>query len=933
MKRLLAFLVLLTLLFAAPGPRVAAQDEEEEPAASREPKCACATRNACWHFLHAPVQPSDEACWCPKCDGDHLHDGKTVPEGWNPQCFQSKSVDCFLRRHAASWKVTCSECLAATKCCDAKNQHRCPACAEGDAKDPLAKDCYGKDARVVAAERLAIEQKVFDRKKPVVAYSRRFYVVTDVQHVQIRVQGGGFRYVDAHEYAHIVLERAEKAFREFDEVFHGRVTLMRPMGIFLPQDERTSTTVREAYFRNKNAPMIYSSYAGQGESMISQGFCLNGLCVSLQQASKDDFQLHQSMRHLMGNIFITCWIKTAGTNKTAPRWMFEGAGHWLGKRQRNLIDEVWFCIGEDKKVSGSGKHWMSDLADMAAKNKFGPIDELLRKSDLGQLSVDDHRRAWGMFEICLAEWRDPFVALLADLRRETDVREAFQKNLGCSPEAFQTRFSERLMGLRVPITAERYSEAEAQRAAGAGKFSPSIEDKPDELVGKIAKLGVVSDPGVVKQLVDVLGRTQSDLVRETVMASLGKMQDEACRRTVWEYGLAQGERMARTYAARFCRLERLVEAKEALRKQLDDGWWQAKCEAALALGAIKDFDSQGRLREMVEDSGPKIRIAGMDALALFETDVNEACVPVIAKNLSHPNWQVRAAAAQDLRKIGNYLAVDALVARFEIEAGRIADEILKTLRWLTNEDFGDKPALWKKWWEREGGRVKEKRAFDPKPTKVDPNARYGNQDAPKYYGVEIFAHRIGFVLDTSRSTNRLFSPDKSTQGLLHKQYPPGSTIFHIAREEVAASVASLDPRSYFNVIAFGSDVRKWERTMVTASESNKHGADNFVHSYEAAGETNFFGALSAALDLDETSMAGPDLRDTLDTMVFLTDGTPTKGEITSPDLLVSWYAELNRYFRVRTHTYAFGRLEVDVKLLTKIAEQSGGKFTQLFEEN
>src|SRR5262245_47534696 len=162
--RLAAAFTFVAMLVAAPLPQARAgaddADDEEEPP-PREPKCTCATRNACWHYLHAPVEPSAEPCWCPLCTGDHRHDGTKVPDGWNPQCFTGKSMDCFLRRHAASWKITCSECLAETKCCDFKNQARCPACGEGDAKDPLKSDCYGKDARAAAAEHLAFESKWF----------------------------------------------------------------------------------------------------------------------------------------------------------------------------------------------------------------------------------------------------------------------------------------------------------------------------------------------------------------------------------------------------------------------------------------------------------------------------------------------------------------------------------------------------------------------------------------------------------------------------------------------------------------------------------------------------------------------------------------------------------------------------------------------------
>jgi hypothetical protein len=916
------------LLVAAPAPRAAAGDDDgdDEPAV-HEPKCTCAAHNACWHFLHAPVDPPDEPCWCPKCEPEHRHAGTTVPEGWNAQCFQGKSMECFLRRHAASWKITCSECLAETKCCEFKHQERCPACGEGDAKDPFKTDCFGKDARTSASERVGVEEKVFGKKKPLVLYSRHFYLVTDIPRVQIRTQGGSLRYVETHEYAHIMLERAEKAYRDFDEGFKGRISLLRPMGIFLPQRETTGFAVREQYFRNKNAPMIYSSYSGASESAIAQGFCLNGLCVSMQQAGGDDASLHQSMRHLIGNILVTCWIVRQGDNKTMPRWVFEGTAHWLGKRQKNLADEAWYCVGEDKKVSGSGKQWMKDLADTAAKGKFGPVDEFLRKSDLGQFTYEDHKRAWGIFEICMAEWHDPFVALLADLRHETDVREAFQKDLGCSPEEFNQRWIERLAGVRKSITSPK-----AEKPVEV-KFDVKPGDPQELVASKIRALGTMTDPALVKQVVDVMGRMDSDLVRETALAALRKLKDDACRRAVWEYGLTHTERFARAYCARICRNLRLADAKEALRKELDDPFWMARCEAALALATIKDFDSQAKMRDMVEDASAKVRIGAMDALAILGTEANDACVPIIAKNLNHADWQVRIAACQDLRKLGDYLAVDALVARMQVESGRIFEEILRTLRWLTNEDLGDKPENWKKWWEREGGRVKEHKGFDPKP-KIDDkaNERYAKPDTPKYYGVQIFSQRVGFVLDVSRSTNRLFNPDSSTRALLHKTYEH-ATIFQIAAEEVVASVAALDPRSMFNVIAFGTDVRKWQKSMVPANDSNKHGADVFVHSYEANGETNFYGALTAALELDPAAFVSPDLRDTLDTMVFLTDGTPTNGDITDADMILEWYGEVNRYFRVRTHTYAFGRLEVDVSLLTKLAEENDGKFTQLFEEN
>jgi hypothetical protein len=338
---------------------------------------------------------------------------------------------------------------------------------------------------------------------------------------------------------------------------------------------------------------------------------------------------------------------------------------------------------------------------------------------------------------------------------------------------------------------------------------------------------------------------------------------------------------------------------------------------------------------MCADASAKVRIGAMDALAAYGEDANPACVPFVAANVGHADWQVRVAACQVLRRVGDFQCVDALVARMQTEAGRVGEEVLRTLRAVTGEDLGEKPGNWQKWWDREGARVKEHRGFDKKLSPdAKANERYAKPEVPPpaYYGVDLFSQRIGFVIDVSRSTNRRFVVGPVARALLHAAYPD-ATISEICRGEAAASIQALDPRAFFQVIAFGSEVRRWENAMAPATETNKRSATTFANALQPAGETNFYGALCAALDLDAGALASPDFRNTPDTMVFLTDGTPTVGEITDPDTLLEWYTELNRYCRVRTHTIAFGRLEVDGELLRKLSGRNDGEFRQVFEEN
>ena len=206
------------------------------------------------------------------------------------------------------------------------------------------------------------------------------------------------------------------------------------MGIYLPRSEHTARPLQEAYFRAPRTHMIYSAYGARSESSISDGFCLNGFCVPLERmkgnasASKysggEDYAMHFALRHMIGHILITCWLRNQGDNRTMPRWAFVGAGQWLGKRMEKLSDNVYHCTGEDQRVSGSGKDWWVALRKRAEQRKLRPIGELIDKTSLGHLDYHDRRQSWGYFHLAMEEWRPAFVKLIAALREENDQRES-----------------------------------------------------------------------------------------------------------------------------------------------------------------------------------------------------------------------------------------------------------------------------------------------------------------------------------------------------------------------------------------------------------------------------------------------------------------------------------------------------------------------------
>ena len=89
--------------------------------------------------------------------------------------------------------------------------------------------------------------------------------------------------------------------------------------------------------------------------------------------------------------------------------------------------------------------------------------------------------------------------------------------------------------------------------------------------------------------------------------------------------------------------------------------------------------------------------------------------------------------------------------------------------------------------------------------------------------------------------------------------------------------------------------------------ANADAAVSAIKRIQPNGQTNYYGALRLVLGMaEEGAQFDPVLRDTPDTVFFLTDGTPTDGEITKADELLAWFRERNRFARLRVHVIAMG---------------------------
>ena len=156
--------------------------------------------------------------------------------------------------------------------------------------------------------------------------------------------------------------------------------------------------------------------------------------------------------------------------------------------------------------------------------------------------------------------------------------------------------------------------------------------------------------------------------------------------------------------------------------------------------------------------------------------------------------------------------------------------------------------------------------------------------------------------------------------------PPGPRI-QVAKAAVKEAIGKLDTRARFNVVFFSTLVRPWQKTLVGAAQGTKDQALSAIGAAALEDETNIFGALRAAVGLHEKSTLSADLDPIPDTIYFLTDGTPTRGEITEMDTILSWMRDVNRFAKVDLHVIAMGNVGVDLRFLRRASpSENGGEF-------
>jgi len=321
----------------------------------------------------------------------------------------------------------------------------------------------------------------------------------------------------------------------------------------------------------------------------------------------------------------------------------------------------------------------------------------------------------------------------------------------------------------------------------------------------------------------------------------------------------------------------------------------------------------------------------IDALA---EQAGERAIDDLLPLAADERWQIRATLIAALGRIGSPAAIQPLIDWLRKEEGRLRGDLAAALKVLTGKDLGVYPDRWQKWWDlnkvgfkpprkdvdadpeaepAEDGAEPEGELPEEEPEPAPPPPPAG-EDRPSFYGIEILSKRIIFVIDISFS---MTEPVKAANADRKK--------VDVAKYELKNAILALPDDAAFNIIFYHHEVSQWRKGMVEAKGKQRKKAVKFVDDMVADGNTNIHDALKLAFHIVGMGARDKNYEVGADTIFFLSDGQPNRGDITDPVQILEEVKRWNNLRRVKIHTVGVGDGHA-VAFMQALASSSGGTY-------
>ncbi len=289
-------------------------------------------------------------------------------------------------------------------------------------------------------------------------------------------------------------------------------------------------------------------------------------------------------------------------------------------------------------------------------------------------------------------------------------------------------------------------------------------------------------------------------------------------------------------------------------------------------------------------------------------------------------WAVRVDAYEAIARAPADVAIPFLLDAIRREKGEVALAVDALLASLTGQSFRDEPKAWATWWKDHEPAVRDG-TFEPDERH---DAERGDQGTVStFFRIPVESLNVLFTLDYSASMEEEMARDDARAEEVRRELGLPATRLGWAQAETVRAIRSLPGEARFNVLVYSDAVKRLSDKSQFATDSNKKLAIAWLLHQPTGWMTNIYDALRLSFgDVHGRAGTGAWFADLPDTILFLTDGSPTRGRFQEETALAALVREWNEIVGARVHTVGIGE-DHDASLLATIAEATGGMYVDL----
>ncbi|MDJ0522508.1 MAG: hypothetical protein QNJ90_10615 [Planctomycetota bacterium] len=450
------------------------------------------------------------------------------------------------------------------------------------------------------------------------------------------------------------------------------------------------------------------------------------------------------------------------------------------------------------------------------------------------------------------------------------------------------------------------------------------------------------NPAVRHGVAVALGLTSGPEIEGPLRVAIGKEKDP---------------RALAALADAAARMRGTPDLKGALRKRLNTKDGHAALHLALATAKVDGKTAVPDLVKLLKHRAPLARAGAIYALqtldalpakAIDNVLADKAPEPVMAlaesielrtqvlpwpgrgqsvleSLLAHRSWRVRAAAIQGALRVWDPAIIEMLIARLDQEEGRIQDDVRRALETYTGQSTqGTDPDLWRGWWRARrpefdaGERPRKDEAGNIRFREGTGKADAEGSKTVAFFDLPLQSKRFAFVFDLSGSM----------KNVAKKGAAEGRTKLEVLQAEMEKTLKELPDDTLFDLYVYrywSSYPPKTKLTralgkMMPCTKQNVRKALAWLGKQEAKGWGAFYEPLEVLLE------------DDVDSVVLLSDGSPSRGRYDRDFRILQEFPRANRFRRMAVNTILVGTKGADRKFMQELAAATGGRFKDAGDE-